>query len=39
MTGYADMAGSPARARHGKLIAKPVRPAQVVSEIRSALGV
>jgi two-component system NtrC family sensor kinase len=39
MTGYADMAGSPSRARHGKLIAKPVRPAQVVSEIRSALGV
>jgi two-component system NtrC family sensor kinase len=39
MTGYADMAGGPARARHGKLITKPVRPAQVVSEIRSALGI
>jgi CheY-like chemotaxis protein len=39
MTGYADTAGSPARARHGKLIAKPLRPAQVVSEIRAALGI
>jgi CheY-like chemotaxis protein len=39
MTGYADMAGGAARARHGKLIIKPVRPAQVVSEIRSALGI
>jgi CheY-like chemotaxis protein len=39
MTGYAGMAGSPAPARHGKLLAKPVRPAQVVSEIRAALGI
>jgi DNA-binding NtrC family response regulator len=39
MTGYADRAGGPVRARHGKLIGKPVRPVQLVSEIRAALGI
>jgi CheY-like chemotaxis protein len=39
MTGYAHMAGGPARVRHGKLITKPVRPSEIVSEIRAALGI
>jgi two-component system, cell cycle sensor histidine kinase and response regulator CckA len=37
MSGYTDLARAP-RMRHGKLIPKPFHPAQLVSEIESALA-
>jgi DNA-binding NtrC family response regulator len=39
MTGHSDMAEDATRAKHGKLLTKPVRPSVLVAEIRSALGI
>jgi DNA-binding NtrC family response regulator len=38
MTGYSDQATNSTRAKHGKLIPKPFRTTQMVSEIKSSLA-